>query len=286
MSNSIVDDRFYISPEVISSIKAHSGSTFVIKYGGSVMQDKLLQYYMIQDIALLSSFGIHIILVHGGGYAINKWLNKLDIPTLFSDGVRVTDKNSIEVIEMVLSGSINKQLVLELNNNNIPSVGLSGKDANLIKASSLSGADNDYTGKIDSVDPSILRILLSNGLMPVISSIASDSCGSTYNINADTVASHIAASMSADKYILMTDIPGVLKDSTNPETLIRNLNINQVNKLKVEGVISGGMIPKLDSCIHCLVRNVREAHIIDGRLRYSLLTEILTSEGSGSTIVK
>lgn len=286
MSNSIVDDRFYISPEVISSIKAHSGSTFIIKYGGSVMQDKLLQYYMIQDIALLSSCGIHIILVHGGGYAINKWLDKLNIPTVFSNGVRVTDQDSIEVVEMVLSGSINNNLVLELNNNHIPSVGLSGKDANLIKASSLSGADNDYTGKIDSVDPSILRILLSNGLIPVVSSIASDSFGNTYNVNADTVASYIAASMRADKYILMTDTPGVLKDSANPETLIKNLNINQVNVLKAEGVISGGMIPKLDSCIHCLMHDVREAHIIDGRLRYSLLNELLTYEGSGSTIVK
>lgn len=286
MSNSIVDDRFYISPEVISSIKAYSGSTFVIKYGGSVMQDKLLQYYMIQDIALLSSCGIKIILVHGGGYSINKWLKKLNIPTLFSNGVRVTDKDSIEVVEMVLSGSINKQLVLELNNHHIPSVGLSGKDANLIKASSLSGTDNDYTGKIDSVDPSILRILLSNGFIPVVSSIACDSLGNTYNVNADTVASYIAASMSVDKYILMTDTPGVLKDINNPETIIKNLNINQVNALKVEGVISGGMIPKLDSCIHCLVHNVRETHIIDGRLRYSLLTEILTSKGSGSTIVK
>lgn len=286
MSNCIVGDRFYISPEVISSIKAYSGATFVIKYGGSVMKDKLLQYYMIQDITLLSSCGINIILVHGGGYAINQWLQKLDIQPVFNNGVRVTDRDSIEVVEMVLSASVNKNLVLELNNNHVPAVGLSGKDANLIKASSLSGMDDDYTGKIEYVDPSILRILLSNGLMPVVSSIASDSSGNTYNVNADTVASYIAASISADKYILMTDTPGVLKDSSNPKTLIRNLNIGKVDQLKAEGLISGGMIPKLDSCIYALVRNVRQAHIIDGRLRYSLLSEILTAEGSGSTIVK
>ncbi len=285
MSNSIFNDSFYISPKIISSMKVYSGSTFVVKYGGSVMKDKLLQNYVIQDIALLSSYGINIILVHGGGYAINQWLKKLDINPVFNNGVRVTDKDTIEVVEMVLSASINKQLVLQLNNNNTPAVGLSGKDANLIQASSLSDMDNDYTGKIDFVDPSIIRILLSNGLMPVISSIAADSSGNTYNINADTAASFIAASIGADKYILMTDMPGVLKDINNPDTLIKKLNIGQVNRLKSEGVISGGMIPKLDSCIYSLLNGVKEAHIIDGRLRHSLLSEFVTFEGVGSTIV-
>ena len=286
MSNCIIGDRFYISPEIISSIKAYSGATFVIKYGGSVMKDKLLQYYMVQDIVLLSSFGIRIILVHGGGYAINQWLEKLDIQPVFKDGVRVTDKNSIEVVEMVLSASVNKDLVLQLNNNHTPAIGLSGKDANLIQASSLSGMNDDYTGKIDCVNPSILRLLLSNGILPVVSSIASDVSGNTYNVNADTVASYIAASIGADKYILMTDTPGVLKDISNPKTLIKKLNIAQISRLKAEGVISGGMIPKLDSCIYCLGANVTEAHIIDGRVRYSLLSEILNIEGSGSMIVK
>lgn len=286
MSNSIVNDRFYISSEVISSIKSYSGATFVIKYGGSVMKDNLLQYYMIQDIALLSSCGINIVLVHGGGYAINQWLKKLDIQPVFNHGVRVTDSNSIEIVEMVLSANINKKLVLLLNNNHVPAVGLSGKDANLIKASRLSDIDDDYTGKIDAIDPSFIHILLSNGLIPVVSSIASDSSGNTYNINADTAASYIASSIGADKYILMTDMPGVLEDINNPETLIRRLDIDQVNKLKSQGIIAGGMIPKLDSCTYALAHNVKEAHIIDGRLRYSLLSEVLTVEGSGSRIVR
>lgn len=286
MSNSIIDDRFYFSSETISLIKNYCGATFVIKYGGSAMKDKFIQSNIIQDISLLSSLGIKIILVHGGGYLVDHWLKKLNITPVFQDGIRITDYNTVEVVEMVLSAKVNKSLVSQFNERNILSVGLSGKDANLITASSISDTSENYTGKVDNVNPVILNTLLSNGFLPVVSSVACDIDGKTYNLNADTVASAIAASLSVDKYILITDTPGVLKNLQDSTSLIKNLNITQVNQFKTDGTVSGGMIPKLDSCVYSLLNNVKEAHIIDGRLRHSLLYETLTCSGRGSKIVK
>nr|YP_009394831.1 acetylglutamate kinase [Polysiphonia elongata]ARW63393.1 acetylglutamate kinase [Polysiphonia elongata] len=286
MSNSIIDDRFYFSSETISLIKNYSGATFVIKYGGSAMKDESIQSNIIQDISLLSSLGINIILVHGGGYIIDHWLKKLNITPVFQDGIRITDYSTVEVVEMVLSAKVNKSLVSQFNKRNILSVGLSGKDANLITASPISDMSENYTGKVDNVNPFLLSTLLSNGFLPVVSSVACDVEGKTYNLNADTVASSIAASLSVDKYILITDTPGVLKDLKDSNSLMKNLTITQVNQLKNDGTISGGMIPKLDSCVYSLLNNVKEAHIIDGRLRHSLLHQTLTYAGRGSKIVK
>ena len=286
MSNSTIYNRFHLNAETISLVKIYYRSIFVIKYGGSIMKDELLQSYLIQDIVLLSSFGINIILVHGGGYIINNWLEKLNIDSKFYNGVRITDRYAIEVVEMVLSGKVNKKLVSCLNKNNLLSVGLSGKDANLIVGSSLSGKFDDYTGKIDCINPSILLNLLSNRFIPVISSIAFDVYGNTYNINADTAASHIASSLKVDKYILLTDTLGVLKNVGESNTLIKNLSIEEATQLKVDGVISGGMIPKLDSCIYSLSHGVKEAHIIDGKIRHVLLHEIFTLNRLGSRIIK
>nr|YP_009395457.1 acetylglutamate kinase [Polysiphonia infestans]ARW64437.1 acetylglutamate kinase [Polysiphonia infestans] len=286
MSNSIIDDRFYFSSETISLIKYYSGSTFVIKYGGSAMKDEFMQSNIINDICLLSSLGINIILVHGGGHIIDNWLKKLDIDPVFHNGIRITDFNTVEVVEMVLSAKVNKHLVTQLNNSNVLSVGLSCKDANLIMASPISSTHENYTGKVEKVNPAILTTLLSNNFLPVVSSVASDVYGNTYNLNADTAASFIAAALSVDKYIMITDTPGVLQDLNKPDSLMKNLNIDQVNQMKADGMISGGMIPKLDSCVYSLLNNVKEAHIIDGRLRHSLLYEILTFTGSGSKIIK
>lgn len=280
------NDRFYINSETISFIQTYSGSTFLIKYGGSAMKNKLLQSYIIQDIVLLSSFNINIILVHGGGYIIDSWLRKLNIEPIFHNGIRVTDNKTIEVVEMVLSSKVNKKLVSQLNQSCVLAVGLSGKDANLINASSISGIFNDYTGKIDSINPDILSVLLSNGFIPVISSVAADNLGYTYNINADTAASFIAASLRVDKYILITDTLGVLKDLNRSDTIIRDLKINQIDDLKSDGTISGGMIPKLDSCTYSISNGVKESHIIDGRLKHSLLSEIFTFDRIGSRITK
>nr|YP_009394413.1 acetylglutamate kinase [Leptosiphonia brodiei]ARW62975.1 acetylglutamate kinase [Leptosiphonia brodiei] len=286
MSNSILDDRFYFFPETISLIKNYCGSTFVIKYGGSAMKDISIQSNIIQDISLLSSLGINIILVHGGGYAIDQWLEKLNINPVFHNGIRITDAVTVEVVEMVLSAKVNKKLVSEFNKSEVLAVGLSGKDANLITASSISGTPENYTGQVDNVNPIILSTLLSNGFLPVVSSVASDIHGNTYNVNADTVASFIASALKVDKYILITDTPGVLKNINDPNSLVKTLNIDQVNKFKSEGIIMGGMIPKLDSCVYAVLNNVKEAHIIDGRLRHSLLYETLTFIRNGSRIVK
>nr|WGH12953.1 acetylglutamate kinase [Echinothamnion sp.] len=285
MSNSASSDRFYFSVDTLSLIRRYAGSTFVIKYGGSVMKNKSLQLNVIQDISLLYLLGIKIILVHGGGYLIDYWLHKLSIEPIFEEGLRVTDINTMEVAEMVLSGHINKNLVSLLNRNQIPSVGLSGKDANLITAVPLFNNSNNFTGNVYDVDSRILSTLLDNKFFPVISSVASDIEGNTYNINADTLASAIAASIQADKLILLTDTPGVLYDIHDKSSVIKSINLDRINTLKCSGVITDGMIPKIDCCIHALKNNVPSVHIIDGSIRYSLLYEILTKNRLGSMLV-
>nr|WGH13743.1 acetylglutamate kinase [Lophurella pseudocorticata] len=285
MSNSVSPERFYFSIDTLSLIRKYSGSTFVIKYGGSAMKNKSLQLNIIQDISLLYFLGIKIILVHGGGYLIDSWLRKLNIDPIFKEGLRVTDAETIEVVEMVLSGHINKQLVSLLNQNQIPSVGLSGKDANLVTAVPLIDNSNNFTGNVHCINSQILSTLLDSKFFPVISSVASDVKGDTYNINADTLASSIASSMQADKLILLTDTPGILYDIHDKSSLIKNISLNKIDNLKSAGIISNGMIPKIDCCIDALKNNVPAVHIIDGRVRYSLLYEILTNDGFGSMLV-
>lgn len=277
--------RFYFSSETISLIRQYVGSTFVIKYGGSAMKDEVVQSNVIEDIALLCSLGIKIILVHGGGYLVDTWLKKLDLNPRFENGIRITDAQTVEVVEMVLSGQVNKKIVSLFNNVNIPAVGLSGKDSNLVIASPRSNNDGDFTGTVSKVSTKILDNLTSSGFLPVISSIASNSLGSTYNINADTFASSIASAIQADKLILLTDTPGVLADISNPQTLIKDLNLEKINKLKSDGIIKHGMIPKVDACLDALRNNVKAAHIVDGMLRYSLLYELFTYSRIGSRIV-
>nr|YP_010851692.1 acetylglutamate kinase [Echinothamnion hystrix]WGH14535.1 acetylglutamate kinase [Echinothamnion hystrix] len=285
MSNSVSSDRFYFSVDTLSLIRKYSGSTFVIKYGGSAMKNKLLQLNIIQDISLLYLLGIKIILVHGGGYLIDNWLRKLNIDPIFKEGLRVTDSKTMEVVEMVLSGHINKQLISLLNRNQVPSVGLSGKDANLITAVPLVNNSNNFTGTVHCINSKILSTLLDSKFFPVISSVASDIKGDTYNINADTLASSIASSMQADKLILLTDTPGILYNINDKSSLIKNISLNQIYNLKSAGIITNGMIPKIDCCIDALKNNVPAVHIIDGRVRYSLLYEILTNDRFGSMLV-
>nr|YP_010851493.1 acetylglutamate kinase [Echinothamnion hookeri]WGH14337.1 acetylglutamate kinase [Echinothamnion hookeri] len=285
MSNSVDSDRFYFSADTLPLIRKYSGSTFVIKYGGSAMKNKLLQLNIIQDISLLYFLGIKIILVHGGGYLIDSWLRKLNIDPIFKEGLRVTDAKTMEVVEMVLSGHINKQLISLLNQNEIPSVGLSGKDANLITAVPLVNNSNNFTGNVHCINNKILSTLLDSKFFPVISSVASDVKGDTYNINADTLASSIASSMQADKLILLTDTPGILYNIDDKSSLIKNISLNKIDTLKSAGIITNGMIPKIDCCIDALKNNVPAVHIIDGRVRYSLLYEILTNDRFGSMLV-
>nr|YP_009394000.1 acetylglutamate kinase [Polysiphonia sertularioides]ARW62562.1 acetylglutamate kinase [Polysiphonia sertularioides] len=285
MSNTMSDNTFYFSSEATSLIKNYVGSTFIIKYGGSAMKNETFQYNLIQDISLLYSLGVNIVLVHGGGHIIDTWLEKLNIDICFQDGLRMTDSASIEVIEMVLSGKINKKLVSLFSKNDISATGISGKDGNLVIASSISQTTTNLTGQIDNVNPQIIHTLLKDGFLPIISSLGLGENGETYNINADTFASSLAVAINADKYILVTDTPGILMDITNPNTLIKKINIDQIDRLKIDGNISGGMIPKLDSCVNAVKNNVKSAHIIDGTLKHSLLYELFSYKRVGSMVV-
>nr|YP_009398979.1 acetylglutamate kinase [Cliftonaea pectinata]ARW68035.1 acetylglutamate kinase [Cliftonaea pectinata] len=285
MSNLLDSNRFHFLIDALPFLSKYSGSTFVIKYGGSVMQNDILKSSVIADICFLRLLGINLVLVHGGGLFINDWLEKLSIEPKFHNGIRVTDFDTMQVVEMVLVGKVNRELVSLFNQNNVLSVGLSGKDANLIKASPLFPYSNNLTGKIDSVNSSILNLLLLNNFMPVIASVASDLNGTTYNINADTVASAIASSLNAQKLILLTDTPGILSDINDPCSLIKELNICKVRQLQSLDVISGGMIPKVQSCICALESNVKSTHIIDGRIKHALLYELFTHNRIGSMIV-
>ena len=257
----------------------------VIKYGGSAMKNVHLQEKVIKDILFLSSIGLRPVLVHGGGNLINSWLRKINIEPKFSDGVRVTDSDTMEVVEMVLLGKVNQNLVSLINKNNGQAIGLSGKDAKLITAKAISTSDSNLVGRVKSVNSRIIHILIKEGYIPVIASVAASEEGKTYNINADTVAGAIAESLQASKLILLTDAPGIMQNQDDPSKVFKCLNIDQVEKLKQSKIISGGMIPKVDCCIQALHNGVSSAHIIDGRLQHSLLLEMLTHEGTGSTLI-
>nr|YP_009396882.1 acetylglutamate kinase [Ophidocladus simpliciusculus]ARW66068.1 acetylglutamate kinase [Ophidocladus simpliciusculus] len=285
MSNFETNDHFYLSTNALSLMNSYVGSTFVVKYGGSAMRNNVLQSNVVQDLCFLRLLGINIVLVHGGGFFINEWLSRLNIEPKFENGIRVTDFETMELAEMVLTGKINKELVSLFNQNNIFCVGLSGKDANLVQASAMFDSPENLTGKVDLVNKKILNLLLSNNCLPVIASIASDLQGNTYNVNADTVASAIASTLKADKLILLTDTPGILYDSSNYSTTIKDLNLKTIESLQLQHIISGGMIPKIQSSIDALKLGVESVHIIDGTLRHALLYEVFTSERIGSKIV-
>nr|YP_010195613.1 acetylglutamate kinase [Gracilaria baiana]UAD83010.1 acetylglutamate kinase [Gracilaria baiana] len=272
--------------DLLPFIERFYGSTIVIKYGGSAMKDVDLKSKIIEDILFLSYIGIKVVIVHGGGPMINYWLKQMNIEPKFSNGIRVTDKITMELVEMVLVGKVNKDLVGLFNRSSNVAVGLSGKDANLIIASSFfSDQPDNYTGKVKKINLDIINLLLSKGYIPVIASVASDSHGQSYNINADSVAGAIAECLNAEKLILLTDMPGIMSNINNPATLIKHLNIEELESLKNQQVIAGGMIPKVDCCIQALKNNVVSAHIINGNIQHALLLEILTPNGIGSKLV-
>ena len=257
----------------------------VIKYGGAAMKNNHLKFQVIMDILFLFSVGIKVVLVHGGGPFINDWLNRLNIEPKFENGIRITDSQTMEIVEMVLVGKINKELVNLINKNNNIAIGLSGKDSNLLLASSMFQDSNNLVGKIDSVNTKPLNLLLDNGYIPVIASVASSYDLTTYNINADTAAGNIAQALCAEKLVLLTDTPGILLDIQEPESLQKQLDVNSIEELCQQNIISGGMIPKVQCCLHALKNNVQTTHIIDGRLEHSLLFELLTNDRIGSQIV-
>nr|YP_009295604.1 acetylglutamate kinase [Mastocarpus papillatus]AOL58088.1 acetylglutamate kinase [Mastocarpus papillatus] len=270
--------------ETLPFIQEFTGSTIVIKYGGAAMKNDQLKKKVIDDLLFLYFIGIKPILVHGGGPIINSWLKRVNLEPKFENGIRVTDRQTMEIVEMVLVGKVNQNLVTLLNRKYSFAIGLSGKDGNLIKASKLFDVDDNFVGKVKSINTTLLNLLLNKGYIPVITSIGADENGQAYNINADTVAAAIAIELKADKLILLTDTPGIMYDINDKSTLVKNLNSTEINLLKRDQIISGGMIPKVDCCISALQGNVKSTHIIDGRLEHALLLEILTSEGIGSMI--
>lgn len=275
----------YKTAEIILSalpyIQKFRGQIFVVKYGGSAQIDESLKDNFASDIVLLQLIGIKVVVVHGGGKKINSFLEQLDIKSDFVDGLRVTDEKAMEIVEMTLSGLINKQITSLLVRHGARAVGISGKDDGMLKAKPLNNGKYGLVGEITSVNDEVIKALLTSDIVPVIAPIASDENARSYNINADSCASAIAMKLRAQKVIFLSDISGVL--DKNGE-LISRLNAQKIATLKADGTINGGMIPKLDACLECVNNGVGRVHIIDGRVAHSLLLELFTDEGIGTII--
>lgn len=269
--------------EALPYIKKFRNATIVIKYGGSAQSSDELKAKFAQDIVMLHAVGIKPVVVHGGGKSITQLLDQLNIPSEFIDGQRVTSKEAMRVVEMVLNGEINSEIVSLLNSHGAKAVGVSGKDANFMEAIAKNNGSHGYTGEISNIDSTIITQMLQESLVPVVAPIASGGIMGHpgYNINADLAASKLAASMKARKILFLTDTLGVLDENGE---LIRTLSLTDAQALKDDGVIHGGMIPKVDACIEAVNGGVKKAHIIDGRKSHSLLLEILTNQGIGTCI--
>lgn len=267
--------------EALPYIKSFSGATFVVKYGGAAMEEEALKKEFAKDVVLLKYVGINPVIIHGGGPKIGKILRDLQIPTTFVDGLRVTDEKTLEVVEMVLAGHINKEIVKNINDMGGKAIGLSGKDGRLLVAKKIEGKDLGLVGDIIDVDVAIIKDINKHGYIPVIAPIADGIDGKSYNVNADTAAGCIARALGADKLILLTDVEGVLDRDGK---LISSLNKDEVEGLVEKKVISGGMIPKVECCLKALQGGVKGTHIIDGRVPHAILLEVFTDSGIGTQI--
>lgn len=281
-------DKSQILIDALPYIQKYSNKIVVIKYGGNAMTNKELKDAVMTDIVLLTLVGIKVVLVHGGGPEINDMLKRLNIESKFINGLRYTSDETIDVVKMVLTGKVNKELVQLLAQHKGNAVGLCGIDGEMLTAEKKltdDGQDLGWVGEIIGVNTKPILDAISNGNIPVIATVATDSQGNTYNINADTAAARIAAELGAENLILMTDIAGLLRDKNDPATLIPKVNVSEVPFLKMQGIISGGMIPKIDCCVEAVRRGVKGAVIIDGRVPHSILIEILSNEGIGTQFV-
>lgn len=266
-------------------IQKWAGQTIVVKYGGNAMKSEELKEAVMSDIVLMQLVGINVVLVHGGGPEISYMLDKTGKKSEFKNGLRVTDKETIDIVQQVLAGKVNKSLVQHLSTSGGRAIGLCGLDGKMLMAKKLSTAEDlGFVGEIDRVNPMIIMDSMKNGYIPVISTIAGGYNGEVYNINADLAAARIAAKLGAKKLILMTDIRGLLRDINDDSTLISVVNASEVPSLKKEGIISGGMIPKIDCCVEAVRSGVGRAHILDGRLKHSILLELFSDEGIGTMI--
>jgi acetylglutamate kinase len=275
--------------QALPYIQKYNGKTIVIKYGGNAMINEDLKNAVIRDIVLMNCVGIKVVVVHGGGPEINEFLPKIGKKSEFVNGLRVTDEETIDVVQMVLAGKVNKDLVSLIDNNGGKAVGLCGIDANLLKVKKIvlqTGEDIGYVGEIVEVNDSIIEHCLSGGYIPVISTVAlGQDDGKVYNINADSAASKISVKLKAEKLILITDVPGLLRNPKDESTLISEIKVDDIPQLIKEKVITGGMIPKIECCIEAVNGGVGRTHIIDGKVAHSLLLEIFSNEGVGTMIL-
>lgn len=274
-------ERANILVQALPYIKKYAGVTVVVKYGGNAMLDDELKAAVMSDIVLMQLVGINVVLVHGGGPEINAMLKKIGKESKFIGGMRYTDQETIGIVQQVLAGKVNKDLVQLLEDAGGRAIGLCGLDGSLLKADQLE-EDLGFVGEIREVNVDILRDAAKNGYIPIVSTVAAGYHGEVYNINADIAAARIAAELGAMKLILMTDVRGLLRDKEDDSTIIPVVNVSDVRRLKKEGVISGGMIPKIDCCVDAVRRGVGRAHIIDGRIAHSILVELFTDEGIGT----
>lgn len=275
-------DKAKVLVTALPYIQKYYGKTIVVKYGGNAMISEELKDAVMSDIVLLTLVGIHVVLVHGGGPEISDMLKKMGKESKFVGGLRYTDEETMEVVQMVLAGKVNKDLVQCIADHGGKAIGLCGLDGGMITAEKKAGVDLGLVGEITKVDVSVIEDALDKRYIPVVATVAAGEHGESYNINADIAASRIAAELKAQKLILMTDIPGLLRDIYDESTLIPVVQVSEVNSLKQDNIISGGMIPKIDCCVDAVRRGVGRAHIIDGRVPHSILIETLSDEGIGT----
>ncbi len=284
MSNEFSNaERAEVLTQALPYIKKYNGKVVVVKYGGNAMINEQLKEQVMEDIVLLWLIGVKIVLVHGGGPEINELMDRLGKKAQFVDGLRVTDKETVDIVQMVLAGKVNKTLVNLLEMKGGKAMGISGMDGRLIEAK-IKNEKLGYVGEITKINISPVTDLLDNGYIPVISTVGCDKKGNTYNINGDTAAAYIAGALGAESLIMMTDVAGLLRDKDDPSTLIPEVNVSQIKALFDEGVICGGMIPKVNCCTEAIQKGVRKVFIMDGRIPHSILMEILTNEGAGTMV--
>ena len=278
-------ERAEVLTAALPYIKKYSGKIVVIKYGGNAMINEQLKQQVMEDIALLWLIGVKVVLVHGGGPEISQTMKRLGKEAVFVDGLRVTDKETVDIVQMVLAGKINKTLVNLIQMKGGHAVGLSGIDGGIIEAKMKNEALG-YVGEITKIRTQPITDLLEKNYIPVISTVASDRQGNTYNINGDTAAAYLAGALGAERLIMMTDIAGILKDKDDPSTLIPVVTVEEAKQLQTDGIVSGGMIPKIECCIEALEHGVKHVVVMDGRIPHSILMELLTDEGAGTMVMK
>ncbi len=275
--------RTQVLTQALPYIQRYSGKIIVVKYGGNAMINEELKQQVMEDIVLLQLIGVKIVLVHGGGPEISELMTRLGKKAEFVDGLRVTDRETMEVVQMVLAGKVNKTLVNLLEKKGGRAVGISGIDGGLIDASPMD-ARLGYVGSVDRINTDLVLDLLEHGYIPVISSLGRGPDGSIYNINGDTVAAKLAGAMNAERLVMMTDVAGILRDKKDPATLIREMTVSEAEGLCESGVVSDGMIPKVDCCIEALHEGAKSVVVMDGRVPHSILMELLTDEGVGTMV--